>query len=294
MRFCFGCLPLLLFAVALPSSVHAQSSIPDIEARLKKSPVLLRGQWGGGALEFDAQGAPKQRYPVLPFTLSVVEVQSVQQTGGGLLIVGQREGLEFQAKNQGEPAIKRLPLTRSDHGKIRIEIAGAPDADYSAALDAIFLPDIASAVPQMPAYWQSYARKHFLPAGAKVPLATQVQPPVPSGVPEPSETEIKPLHVGSGVKPPRVLQPVEPGYTEEARGKLSGNVELYLWVAEDGSVSHVEVAKPLGLGLDERAIAAVMKYRFAPATLQGKPIKIDLYIDVNFDSRFQDVRPLPQ
>jgi TonB family protein len=274
----------LVFALWFCVAAGAQSSIKDIEARLKKDPVLLRGQWGGNSLQFDAQGHPQKNYPVVPFTLSVVAVQSVQQKGDGLLIEGQRQGLEFEAKFKGDPVMKRVPLTKPAHGKISIEIAGSAGADYTAALGAVFLPDLASAVPQMPAYWQRYARAHFLPHGAQVATATPVQPPVPAHVPEPSETETKPLplSVESGASVPKIVQLVEPGYTEEAQGRLTGNVELYLWVGEDGSVSHVEIAKPLGLGLDERAIDAVMKYKFVPAKLHGKPVKTDLYIDINF------------
>ncbi len=36
------------------------------------------------------------------------------------------------------------------------------------------------------------------------------------------------------------------------------------------------------MGLDEQAVAAVRQYRFKPATLDGKPVPVDLYIDVNF------------
>jgi TonB family protein len=59
-------------------------------------------------------------------------------------------------------------------------------------------------------------------------------------------------------------------------------VKLYLWFDSDGKVSHVSVAKPAGLGLDEAAIAAVEKYQFAPATQNGNAVTVDLYLDVSF------------
>jgi protein TonB len=36
------------------------------------------------------------------------------------------------------------------------------------------------------------------------------------------------------------------------------------------------------MGLDEKAVEAVRQYKFKPATEGGKPVKVDLTIDVNF------------
>jgi protein TonB len=38
----------------------------------------------------------------------------------------------------------------------------------------------------------------------------------------------------------------------------------------------------VGLGLDEEAVRCVMKYKFVPAMQNETPVKVDLYIDVNF------------
>ena len=91
------------------------------------------------------------------------------------------------------------------------------------------------------------------------------------------------FHIGGGVSKPVVLYSVEPEFSEEARkAKFSGNVEVYLWVDENGSPSHIRVVRPIGMGLDEKAIEAVRQYKFKPAIKDGKPVKVDLYIDVNF------------
>ena len=91
------------------------------------------------------------------------------------------------------------------------------------------------------------------------------------------------FHIGGGVSKPVVLYSVEPEFSEEARkAKFSGNVEVYLWVDENGSPSHIRVVRGVGMGLDEKAIEAVRQYKFKPAMKDGKPVKVDLYIDVNF------------
>jgi periplasmic protein TonB len=92
-----------------------------------------------------------------------------------------------------------------------------------------------------------------------------------------------PMHIGGSVLAPSVLFSVEPEFSEEARkAKFSGNVQVYLWVDEHGNPSHVRIARGVGMGLDEKAVEAVRQYKFKPATQNGKPVKVDLYVDVNF------------
>ena len=50
----------------------------------------------------------------------------------------------------------------------------------------------------------------------------------------------------------------------------------------DGTPSHIQIIRPLGLELDEAAVAAVSAYRFTPAIQNGTPVKVDLYVEVNF------------
>jgi protein TonB len=92
------------------------------------------------------------------------------------------------------------------------------------------------------------------------------------------------LHrVGGGVHAPQVLFQPEPEFSEEARrAKFSGNVEVYLWVDEHGNPSHVRVVRGIGMGLDEKAVEAVRQYRFKPAMENGKPVTVEMYIDVVF------------
>jgi outer membrane biosynthesis protein TonB len=40
--------------------------------------------------------------------------------------------------------------------------------------------------------------------------------------------------------------------------------------------------RPLGLGLDEKAIEAVQKWRFRPGYLNGKAVAVAATVEVNF------------
>ena len=91
------------------------------------------------------------------------------------------------------------------------------------------------------------------------------------------------MHVGGDVKAPVLVHSAEPEFPENYRKKhFNGNVQLYLWVDENGNPTHVRVIKGLGPAFDGSALKAVQQYKFKPATLNGKPVGVDLYIDVNF------------
>jgi len=86
-----------------------------------------------------------------------------------------------------------------------------------------------------------------------------------------------------GVMVPRVLEKIEPDYTEEARrARLEGTAEIGFVVEADGSLRDVHVARSLGLGLDEKAVDAVKGWHFAPATKDGKPVAALTSVEVNF------------
>ena len=90
-------------------------------------------------------------------------------------------------------------------------------------------------------------------------------------------------HVGGGVSAPKLIYQVDPEFSEEARkAKFSGNVEVYLIVDEQGNPTHIRVARGVGMGLDEKAVEAVRQYKFKPSMQNGKPVKSDIYVDVNF------------
>jgi protein TonB len=58
---------------------------------------------------------------------------------------------------------------------------------------------------------------------------------------------------------------------------------VYLIVDEKGMPTHVRVVRGAGMGLDEKAVEAVRQYRFKPAMQDGKPVTVDLYINVTFE-----------
>jgi periplasmic protein TonB len=91
------------------------------------------------------------------------------------------------------------------------------------------------------------------------------------------------FRVGGGVSAPKAIYSPDPEYSEEARKvKHMGTVVLWLVVGPDGKPRDIKVLRTLGLGLDEKAIEAVKNWRFDPAMKDGKPVAVQINVEVNF------------
>ena len=91
------------------------------------------------------------------------------------------------------------------------------------------------------------------------------------------------FRVGGGVTAPSLLYKVEPEYSEEARkAKYQGVVLLYVEVDAGGRAQNIRVLHSLGLGLDEKAMEAVRKWKFRPGYKDGKPVRVVAEVEVNF------------
>lgn len=85
------------------------------------------------------------------------------------------------------------------------------------------------------------------------------------------------------LSPPRVIFHPDPIFSPEARqSKYQGTVMLSAIVAADGSVQSACAMHSLGYGLDKQAVDAVRRWKFEPATLEGKPMAAEIMIEVDF------------
>ncbi len=91
-------------------------------------------------------------------------------------------------------------------------------------------------------------------------------------------------HRGQGASDPSVLSQVDPEFSEEARkAKFQGLCVLTIIVEADGTPSNIRVRGGLGMGLDEKAIEAVKKWRFRPSMKNGRPVRYGpVEVDVDF------------
>jgi TonB family protein len=91
------------------------------------------------------------------------------------------------------------------------------------------------------------------------------------------------LRPGPDVTAPFVIAKANPAYTDEARlAKLEGSVLLSVVVGADGQPRDIQVARPLGLGLDEKAVENVRAWQFKPGAKNGNPVDVLVQLEVFF------------
>lgn len=90
-------------------------------------------------------------------------------------------------------------------------------------------------------------------------------------------------HVGGGVSNPILVYSPDPEFSDEARrAKYQGVCVVGLIVDAQGNPQRVHIVRPLGMGLDEKAMEAVRQYKFKPAIFHGHPVAVEVDIEVNF------------
>ena len=91
------------------------------------------------------------------------------------------------------------------------------------------------------------------------------------------------LSRGGGVSAPKPLNHPSPEYSEEARAaRFQGTCVLSVVVNKEGKTEEVSVVRRLGMGLDEKAVAAVRTWTFEPAQKDGKPVAVLINVAVSF------------
>jgi protein TonB len=91
------------------------------------------------------------------------------------------------------------------------------------------------------------------------------------------------FRMGSGATPPRAIFSPEPEFSEEARkAKYQGVCTLGVVVDAQGRPTNIRVLSSLGMGLDEKAIAAVKTWRFEPAMKDGHAVRFEIAVEVDF------------
>jgi TonB family protein len=274
---------LMLLAVSLPSSPALGSD--DLEEKLRSDYqdkiLTLRHFYTGKHLAFQADGSPIRSAEVGPWTVNgQLLVTHIKRHGRALEIKGRRVCLVFDAKGKpyrdvltylSESSLKdRAKLEdsfRSDDLEVEIELASdKPDLqEVSSAVNAVFLAPGGSIREIVPDYWQSYFDRI-------------------EGRPSSHGHSAEPwFKAKQGITPPRATYAPNPEFSEEARkAKYQGTMTVSVVVDPSGNAKDLEIMSPLGLGLDEKAIAAVRNWKFKPATKDGEPVPVKIAVEVDF------------
>jgi len=91
------------------------------------------------------------------------------------------------------------------------------------------------------------------------------------------------IHMTAAVIRPVLLDGPQPRYTETARrAGVQGTVVVEAIIDEQGRVTNASILKALPMGLDQAAVEAVKSWRFKPATLAGRAVKVFYTLTVHF------------
>ena len=117
-----------------------------------------------------------------------------------------------------------------------------------------------------------------------MPVAVSVEmsfTPRPKGPRLDSPEVFKP---GGDVTAPKAVKDVKPAFPPEVmRARVTGTVDVECVVLPDGTVGDVRVAAPLHPKLDAEALKAVRQWRFEPGLKDGKPVPVQVSIQMSFD-----------
>jgi TonB family protein len=133
------------------------------------------------------------------------------------------------------------------------------------ALNSIFANDIDPVMmSHLPEYWQEYftsksEHRQYMP----------------------KDTNIK--VVSEGMTPPRVLNSIDPSSNEYAQKYGIAGMELLRTVVDaTGVPRQMAIQRPIGFGLDEKAVEAIKNSHFRPATVNGQPVPVVVDLVVTF------------
>ena len=162
---------------------------------------------------------------------------------------------------------------------------GEPLTEIAMELAELSAAPVEDARFEVPAGYQTAAMEDLLGAlfpaaqsAAEIPGVGRV--PIQPSLPAPGSGVHR---VGNGVSAPQILERLEPSYTEEARAaKIQGSVLFYVVVGPDGTAGQIRVLRSLDVGLDQRAVQAVGKWKFQPGMKDGQPVSVQATIEVNF------------
>lgn len=292
----------------------AEITEDQLKQMLVDKTFYLRGGYLDDSLSFNERGILDGHSPQGSYTLNLIRIEKVRLGKRRLELDGVRYGLHFLGALPSEdtstafdrvrvtPPKKMVRITidrekvvkpkkqkKEKHGKetapsstaasTAAKTAAAQPADDGTtttspahaaqmlrdALGRIFAPGLdAQMMATMPAFWGLYykaaaAKTDFRPADPAVLRQDQVD------------------------RKARLLTTFEPDSNQYAQNAGVAGMALYQAVIEpDGKPGEIAVARPIGFGLDENAVAAIRKARFEPAEKNGKPVPVLLNLIVEF------------
>lgn len=246
---------LLLALVGGTASAQSPAAL-DFKQSLEKKTLFVRGFPAEKTIVYDATGSPASPLQPGSWTYGQIYVEKVELADARIVIIGKRVGQEYDHR------WKERRTTQTQQLEIQVAPQDLTASQAQSIMRAIFIPehDVKKDVTT------DWVRVN--PHSAQTNDANKV------------------YSIGGGVKPPMPLLDGEDEATvvrEPGAPQFKGTALVQAVVNEKGEVVSIRLRKPLGMGLDEKALAGVQRWRFQPALKDGVPVSVVINVEVNFN-----------
>lgn len=271
-----------LFLLCAPAFASGNSLLDQLRSQYVGKIVTLRHFYAGNHLRFRSDGVLEGDAETGPWTVDgQLSVEHIELHHDLLQFKGRRVYLYYYSKtDRFEDYLTVLrDLNRPDRKviekflrgltvnvEIRVNSDPPETQQISSALNSVFFAPGEKLFDAVPEYWRWYFAKN---EGLLEPFYNRAETVYDIKSPE--------------VTHPHVITHPNPEFTEEARNlKADGSVEISCVIDRDGNPTEMEVTKPAGLGLDDKAVATVRTWKFEPGRKGSEPIAFKSTIDVTF------------
>jgi TonB family protein len=285
---------ILIFCLAASAAISAAPA-QEVEQSLKQQfegkVLVLRHSLQGNSQEYDSDGKVLKGGAEGPWTLyGRIKVDEVELSADNLLLKGHRVDYKF------DPSVGQLvPFVNKVRMQVKVSLQQPPKklAEADDVLSRVFAFTKKDVVDSAPEFWRAYLDAHIEPRPPEKKVE-KVAPPAeaPDKHPEllvrdantPGHDETRPFKIGRGVQAPQPLFTPAPAFPVKADNDNSqGIVVLNVTVDTAGKVQNIRLVRPVGMGMEEAAVAAVKTWRFKPANHEGEPVAVEINIEVAFN-----------
>lgn len=282
----------LCLASTAISAAPAQEVEQSLKQQLEGKVLVLRHSLQGNSQEYDSDGKVLKGGAEGPWTLyGRIKVDEVELSADNLLLKGHRVDYKL------DPSVGQLaPFVNKIRMQVKVSFQQPPKnlVEVDEMLGRVFAFTKKDVVDSASELWRAYLDANI---GPKPQPEKKVEAPGPQadqtdkrpellvrGANSPEDKETRPFRIGRGVQAPQALFTPEPEFPDKANHEnFQGIVILNVIVDKTGKVQNIRLVRPLGMGMEEAAVAALKTWRFKPAEREGEPVAVEMNIEVAFN-----------